>query len=242
MLRIGTGITIKQTTPTEVQENASLKEQTPAQSATGEEIVRRGAAQMKSELQMFGSLQEAKLRNAAGIRQHAELLNGELKKYGVELSPESLNNLTSTIAEGGKTGLYTSIALSYATAKLAAGPPLSDGVEEFLTSLAQNPDQSEEFMNQMISDPNFYPITSEQLQTISNLIPAAAGQYLSQCIAKQYNPTSKLPEDEATWTIQDVEAARKEVKTFEQFTTMIDKTFQFLGTQEPNAFTRMFQF
>ncbi len=228
--RVGTGISIKQTTPTEVQENRSAKEQPQLPAVTTEQVVRLDAAQMKSDLQMFGSLQQARLIQAAERTRFASLLSCELKKYDVEISLEALNNLTLTIAKGGNTGLFTSIALSYATAKLAAGPPLSDGIGELLTSLAQNPDQAEEFMTQIISDPNFFPITSDQLTMISRLYAEPGGEqlvgkYLLDCIRQQYNPESKLP---------DIEAARQEGRAGEQFGTLIPRIFDFLDSQEPD--------
>jgi hypothetical protein len=59
--RIGTGISIKQTTPTEVQENTSTPEQTQVPVAPTEEVVTQNSAEMKSDLEMFGSFQRTSL-------------------------------------------------------------------------------------------------------------------------------------------------------------------------------------
>ncbi len=59
--RIGTGISIKQTTPTEIQENAAAQEQTQVPAAPAEPVVAPDISQMKSGLQLYGSLQRASL-------------------------------------------------------------------------------------------------------------------------------------------------------------------------------------
>jgi Ca2+-binding RTX toxin-like protein len=59
--RIGTGISIKQTTPTEVQENTPTQEQAQVPVAPAQPVVASDISQMKSGLQLYGSLQRASL-------------------------------------------------------------------------------------------------------------------------------------------------------------------------------------
>src|SRR6185436_12735816 len=63
----------------------------------------------------------------------AQQLNAELKQLGVDMDPETLNNIASAITKGGESGAYIALGIAFAMAKAKETHKPEDVAELFQT-------------------------------------------------------------------------------------------------------------
>jgi hypothetical protein len=176
-----------------------------------------------------------------------ETLRKELKKYGIEVDEIALANFAGTILKGGKDGILNTIGFIYGIIKLSMGSPQSDEVQEFLTSLINNPQHAEEIAMPVLTDPNFLPISDEQLLQMYRLESNPIGVKLlfEQIVVQKLRemepmePTEPISSEELDSYREKIDSYKKLIGDFED---VIPTVFGNLGTVgPPSIFENFFQ-